>query len=328
MTQLDLAAPAPAGTDAVVAPSTPLRRMIGVSDLSVFPLALGGNVFGWTADDAAANRVLDAYHAAGGNLIDTADAYAGGRSETMIGNWMRSRRARHDMIVSTKVGKGPDHPGLTPRAIAAAVDDSLRRLDRGTIDLLFLHIDDVDVPFEETLLAVDSLIRAGKVRWFGGSDHTGNRLIEARVACGQLGVAPMVALQQHYNLVHRTEYEGGLARVAAAQSLGVLPRFALAGGFLTGKYRSRADLAAHRRGGEASRHLGRRGLRVLAAVDAVAAETGTSPATVSIAWLLTRQGVVAPVVSARDDGQVADLMAGASLRLTRHQLAELDRVSG
>jgi aryl-alcohol dehydrogenase-like predicted oxidoreductase len=302
--------------------------MIGVSDLSVFPLAIGGNVFGWTADDAAADRVLDAYRAAGGNLIDTADAYAGGRSETMIGNWMRSRRARGEFVIATKVGKGPDHAGLTPRAMVRAVDDSLRRLDTATIDLLFLHIDDLEVPFEETLLAVDSLIRAGKVRWFGGADHTGNRLIEARVACGQLGVAPMVALQQHYNLVHRREYEGPLARVAAAQSLGVLPRFGLAGGFLTGKYRTRADIAAHRRGGVPAEHLGRKGLRVLAVLDQVADELGTTPASIAIAWLLTRQGVVAPVVSARSEDQVADLVAGTTVRLTRHHLAELDRVSG
>lgn len=304
------------------------RRMIGVSDLSVFPLAIGGNVFGWTADDQDAGRVLDAYRAAGGNLIDTADAYAGGRSETMIGNWMRSRRARGDVVIATKVGKGPDHPGLTPRAMVRAVDDSLRRLDTGTIDLLFLHIDDIEVPFEETLLAVDALIRSGKVRWFGGADHTGNRLIEARVACGQLGVAPMVALQQQYSLVHRTEYEGGLARVAAAQSLGVLPRFALAGGFLTGKYRSRADLAAHRRSGVAAQHLGRKGLRVLAALDQIAEELTTTPASIAIAWLLTRQGVVAPIASARSEEQVAELIAGTTVRLTRHHLAELERVSG
>ena len=324
MTQLEAAATAIATGELAL----PVRRMLGVSDLAVFPLALGANVFGWTADDAEAHRVLDVFRAAGGNLVDTADSYAGGRSETMIGNWMRSRRARNEMVVATKVGKGADHPGLTPRAIESAVNDSLRRLDVGTIDLLFLHIDDAEVPFEETLLAVDSLIRAGKVRWFGGADHTGNRLIEARVACGQLGVAPMVALQQHYNLVHRTEYEGPLARIAAAQSLAVLPRFALAGGFLSGKYRTRADLAAHRRAGEASRHPGRKGLRVLGVLDRIAEETATSPASVAIAWLLSRQGVAAPVVSATSAEQVPELMAGVHLRLTRHQLSELDRVSG
>ena len=309
MTQLE------AGGTAVVTAEValPSRRMLGVSDLSVFPLAIGGNVFGWTADDDATNGVLDAYRAAGGNLIDTADSYAGGRSETMIGNWMRSRRSRGDMVIATKVGKSADHPGLTPTAVMDAVDDSLRRLDVGTIDLLFLHIDDASVPFEETLLAVDSLIRAGKVRWFGGSDHTGNRLIEARVACGQLGVAPMVALQQHYNLLHRTDYEGALARVAAAQSLGVLARFALAGGVLAGSDRSR--------------QVGRKNLRVLTVLDEIASELGSTPASIAIAWLLTRQGVVAPVVSARHAGQVDDLVRGTHLRLTRHHLAELDRIS-
>ncbi len=302
-------------------------RHIGVSDLSVFPIAINGSVFGWTADDAAADDILDAFVSAGGNMIDTADSYAGGRSETMIGNWMRRRRNRADVIVATKVGKSADHPGLSPRAITSAVDASLARLGTSHIDLLYLHIDDATVPFEETLLAVDALIRAGKVRWFGGSDHTGNRIIEARIACAQLGVAPMVALQKHYNLLHRTEYEGDLARVAASQSLGVMPRFALASGFLAGSYRTRADLAGER-GREASRYLGRKGLRVLSVLDTIAAELDSSAASVALAWLLTRANVVAPVVSASHADQVADLVAAPTLRLTRHHLAELERVTG
>ena len=207
------------------------------------------------------------------------------------------------------------------------MDASLQRLGTSHIDLLYLHVDDLTVPFEETLLGVDALIRAGKVRWFGGADHTGNRIIEARIACGQLGVAPMVALQKHYNLMHRTEYEGDLASVAASQSLGVMPRFALASGFLAGKYRSRADVAGRERS-EATKYLGRRGLRVLAALDSVAADLETSVASVALAWLLTRANVVAPVVSASSADQVPDLVAAPALRLTRHHVADLERASG
>jgi aryl-alcohol dehydrogenase-like predicted oxidoreductase len=304
-----------------------MTRRIGSSDLNVFPLAMSGNVFGWTADDAATNGILDEYVARGGNFIDTADSYAAGRSEIMIGNWMRARRNRDSIVVATKVGKGAENPGLRARVLTRAVTASLERLGVGHVDLLYLHIDDVDVEFEETLLAVDELIRAGMVRYFGGSDHTGNRLIEARIASAQLGVAPMVALQNHYNLVHRGEYEGDLAHVAARQGLGVMPRFALASGFLTGKYRSRSDLAKNERGGEAAKHLNRRGQRILAALDGIAAAHEVSVATVSLAWLLTKPNIVAPVVSASRPDQVGDLTAAASLQLTRHQMAELDRVS-
>jgi aryl-alcohol dehydrogenase-like predicted oxidoreductase len=308
--------------------TVPRLRTIGSSELRVFPLAISGNVFGWTADADATNGILDAYSAAGGNFIDTADAYAAGNSETMIGDWMRSRRNRDRMIVATKVGKSADNPGLKARAITRSVNASLERLSVDQIDLLYLHIDDESVAFEETLLAVDELIRAGKVRYFGGSDHTGNRLIEARIASAQLGVAPMVALQNHYNLMHRAEYEGDLAHVAAQQGLGVMPRFALASGFLSGKYRSRADLGRNERGGEAAKYLSRRGLRVLSTLDSIAAVHESSVATIALAWLLAKPLVVAPVVSASAVEQVDALTAAASVQLTRQQVAELDRVSG
>jgi aryl-alcohol dehydrogenase-like predicted oxidoreductase len=313
---------------AAIVGSLPARlRRLGFSDLRVFPLAMSGNVFGWTADDQTTESILDAYVAHGGNFIDTADSYASGRSEMMIGNWMRQHRNRSQIVVATKVGKSADNAGMSARAITRSVELSLERLRTDHIDLLYLHIDDVSVEFEETLLAVDELIRAGKVRYFGGSDHTGNRLIEARIASAQLGVAPMVALQNHYNLIHRREYEGDLAHVAARQGLAVMPRFALASGFLTGKYRSRADLARNDRGHEAAKYLNKRGLRILAAVDQVAAEQEASNATVALAWLLAKPQVVAPVVSASRADQVLDLMAAASLHLTRHQVALLDRVS-
>ena len=330
MTQVDvtrMAVPTTGETAAIVGTRTVRPRTIGGSDLAVYPLAMSGNVFGWTADDGATNDILDTFAAQGGNFIDTADSYAAGRSETMIGNWMRARRNRDRMVIATKVGKSADHPGLRARVLTRAVESSLERLGVGYIDLLYLHIDDKDVSFDETLLAVDELIRAGKVRYFGGSDHTGNRLIEARIASAQLGVAPMVALQNHYNLMHRTEYEGDLAHVAARQGLGVMPRFALASGFLTGKYRQRADLAKNERGGEVAKLLNRRGLRILACLDSIAQAHDTTVASVAVAWLLTKPNVVAPVVSASRADQVLDLTAAAHLQLTRHQVADLDRVS-
>jgi aryl-alcohol dehydrogenase-like predicted oxidoreductase len=315
-----------AQTRAIVGASPAPRRRVGSSDLAVFPIALSGNVFGWTADSVESERVLDSYVAYGGNFVDTADSYAGGRSEIILGNWLRSRGARDDIVLATKVGKSADHPGLRARAVTAAVEASLRRLRTDRIDLLYLHLDDPEVPFEETLLAVDELVRSGKVRYFGGSHHTGDRLIEARIASAQLGVARMVALQNHYNLVFRREYEGGLARIAADLQLGMMPRFALASGFLTGKYRAKSDVDRTRRA-EIGRFLTRSGLRVLQALDAVAAEHDAPPATIALAWLLSKPNVVAPVVSASAADQVFDLVAATEVRLTRSQLTALDRAS-
>ena len=306
---------------------SPGRRRLGESELRVFPLAIGGNVFGWTADGETAEGILDSYRDRGGNFIDTADSYAGGRSEFMIGNWMRRRHDRADIVVATKVGKSAENPGMSESAISRAVDASLARLQTDYIDLLYLHIDDDTVPFEETLYAADEQVRAGKVRFLGVSDHSGNRLVEARVIAAQLELMPLVATQSHYNLVHRFSYEGTVARVAAQQRLGVMPRFALAGGFLAGTYRSKADLGRSSRGSEAARYLNRQGLRMLACLDRIAAEHQVAPATVAIAWLLTKPQVVAPVVSASRPEQVADLVAATSLQLTRHQVGELDRVS-
>lgn len=311
------------------APTAPIavRRQIGPSSLRVFPIALSGTAFGWRADEQATTAILDRFLELGGDLIDTADSYAGGRSEIMIGNWMRRRGVRDRLTLSTKIGKSADHPGLSARSIAAAADASLTRLGVDVIDVLYLHVDDPIVSFDETLAAVDELIRAGKVRWFGGSHHTPERLLEARIAAGQLGVAPMIAVQNQYHLLHRAEVENGLSRVAAQLDLGLMPRFALAGGFLAGSYRSRADLERRERGAEASRYLNRRGLRILAALDRVAAETGSTVATVSLAWLLSRPRVVAPLVSVSDAAQLDALMAAPALALGRHQLTELDRAS-
>ncbi len=306
---------------------SPVVRAIGGSDLEVHPLALGANVFGWTVDDALARRLLDLYADAGGTLIDTADSYAGGRSETIVGSWMASKANRDRIVVSTKVGKSPDHPGLSQKALTDAVEASLGRLRVETIDLLFLHIDDRQTPFDETLLAVDRLIRQGKVRWFGGADHLGNRLVEARIACGMMGVAPMVAIQKEYNLLSRADCERDLMPVAENQHLGVLPRYTLAGGFLSGKYKTKDDIRTARRGGELGRFFGKRGLRILSVLEQVAAEQEVSMATIAIAWLLTRPNVVAPVVSATNVDQLRELLAAPRSGLTRQQVASLDEVS-
>ncbi|GAA4669341.1 aldo/keto reductase [Frondihabitans cladoniiphilus] len=303
------------------------RRRLGVSDLKVFPLALSGNVFGWTADDQQTFDVLDTYFHIGGNFVDTADSYTDGRSEELIGAWMASRRSRDDIVLATKIGKSRDNPGLTPLAIERAVEASLKRLGTDHIDLLYLHVDDTEVAFERTLLGVDRLIRSGKVRWFGGSDHSGNRLYEARIASGMLGVAPMVALQNRYSLVHRTEYEQSLARVAQQQRLGVMPRFALASGFLTGKYRSKHDVRGNRRGSEVAKLVSKRGLRILAELDRIASLHAAPVAAVALAWLLVKPNVVAPVASATSPGQVLELVQAARVQLTRHDMADLDRVS-
>jgi aryl-alcohol dehydrogenase-like predicted oxidoreductase len=314
-------------TAAIVGRASLERRTIADTELSVYPLAMSGKRFGGNVSETAVGEILDAYAALGGNFLDTADSYGEGRSERLVGEWMRRRGNRDRMVVSTKVGKSLAHPGLSASAISSAVDASLGRLGTDRIDLLYLHVDDTEVPFEETLLAVDELIRRGKVRAFGLSDHTGTRLLAARVACALLGVAPMAALQNEYSLVHRGGYEGDLARVAEQQGLAVMARFPLAGGFLAGNYRARGDLATTPAAAYIAPHLSRRGRRVLAAVQRVAREQESSMATVALAWLLTRQGVVAPVVSVRTADQLFDVMAAPDLRLTRHQLAELDRAS-
>ncbi|WBU38917.1 aldo/keto reductase [Homoserinibacter sp. YIM 151385] len=320
--------PTTAETTAIVrGPGGAPRRRIGASPLEVFPLALSAKAFGWTATTAATDRILHRYVEHGGNFVDTADSYASGRSEIMIGTWMRNAGNRDELVLATKIGKSAEHPGLGAAAVQGAVEASLRRLGTDRIDLLYLHIDDESVEFDETLLAVDKLIRAGKVRCFGGSDHTGDRLFEARIASAQLGVAQMVALQNEYSLVRRKQYERDLARVAASQGLGVMPRFAIAHGFLSGKFRTRAAVRQSPRSRELAPHLTRGGLKVLGVLDELAVELDASVATVALAWLLTKPHVVAPVVSASEPEQVVDLAAAAELRLRRHHVTALDRVS-
>lgn len=306
---------------------------IGNSDLDVYGLNLGGNVFGWTADEAESFAVLDAYTGAGGNFIDTADVYSafapgnsGGESETVLGNWLARRGRRDDVVIATKVGAWAERPGLSAANIKAAADDSLRRLRTDHIDLYYVHRDTGETPLEETLGAFDELVRAGKVRYIAGSNYTAERLAEALSISDREGFARFVALQPHYNLVER-EYEKDLAPLVAREGLSTLPYYALAKGFLTGKYRSAATDADSPRAQGAQAYLDERGERVLSALDDVAAAHGASVAAVSLAWLRQQPTVAAPIASARNLRQLEDLIASVELTLTDAEVRTLSDAS-
>lgn len=301
-------------------------RRIGESDLAVYPLSLGASVFGWTADGETSLRILDRFSHLGGNFIDTADSYVGGRSEVLIGTWMRERRNRDQVVVATKVGRHHENPGLGSVSIVRAVEASLERLKTDHIDLLYFHDDDQDVPLEDSLATVEWLIESGKVRYLAASNFSADRLIEARIL-SSTGLPKFIAVQTQYNLMHRTEFESALRIVAAAQGLAVMPYYALANGFLTGKYRSKGDLNADARSIRAAAYVNRKGQRVLSVLDRIAAEHEVTPASIAIAWLLAKRNVVAPVASASRPEQVDALMVAAGIRLTRAQMLELDRVS-
>jgi aryl-alcohol dehydrogenase-like predicted oxidoreductase len=306
--------------------TVPVRARLGDTGMAVHPLALGGSTFGWTLGSDEAFDVLDRFAGTGGDLVDTADSYAAGRSESIIGSWMASRGTRDRMRVMTKVGRHPDHQGLAPAAIRAAVDDSLMRLRTDRIDVLFFHGDDPTVPLEESLGAVGALVADGKVLSIGASDLPPERLIEARVLAAN-GLPRFELLTTRYNLMERRPFEGPAELVAHAQGVGVLPYFALASGFLGGQVRRRAEVRRDARGERLARHLGRRGNRVLTALDEIAFAHGVQPATVALAWLLAKPTVVAPVASATRPDQVEALMAAASVELHRSELIELDRAS-
>ncbi|MEU9457216.1 aldo/keto reductase [Streptomyces sp. NPDC048312] len=309
-------------------------RKLGLSDLQVFPLALGGNVFGWTADEAQSFAVLDAYAAGGGNFVDTADGYSawvpgneGGESETVIGKWLAARGNRSDIVVATKVSTHPQYKGLAPANIKAAAEESLRRLGTDHIDLYYTHFDDETVPVEDIITALDQLVKEGKVREIAASNIGPERLRASLDFSEREGLARYVALQPHYNLVSRDTYEGELQDTAARAGLGVVPYFALASGFLTGKYRPGSSVESARAEG-ARQHLeSERGQKVLAALDKVAKERGAEIATVALAWLASRPTVVAPIASARTVEQLPALLAVADLTLTEQELAELTEAS-
>src|SRR4051812_21477252 len=314
--------------------TSPLRKL-GSSDLEVFPLSLGGNVFGWTADESQSFAVLDAYTAAGGNFVDTADSYSawvdgnsGGESETVIGKWLAARGNRDDVVIATKVSQHPDFPGLTATNIKAAADASLQRLGTDHIDLYYTHFDKTEVPVEEIIGALDELVKAGKVRAIGASNISAARLAESLAFSDREGLARYVALQPQYNLVSRDTYEGELQAVAAREGLAAVPYYALASGFLTGKYRPGATVDSPRAAAGAGKHLEtERGRKVLAALDDIAESHGVPVATVALAWLASRPTVAAPIASARTVEQLPALLGVAELKLTEEEAARLTEAS-
>jgi aryl-alcohol dehydrogenase-like predicted oxidoreductase len=312
-------------------------RPLGRSGLMTAPLAFGGNVFGWTADEAMSFRLLDAFVDAGFNLIDTADVYSrwvpghvGGESEAIIGRWLKQSGKRDRVLIATKVGKdmGDGGTGLSPKWIRQAVDDSLRRLQTDCIDLYQSHDDDPKTPFEETLAVYDELIRAGKVRAIGASNFTAPRLAEALDVSERLGLPRYETLQPLYNLVDREPYEAELEPLIRLRGLGVINFYGLARGFLTGKYRGEADLVKSSRGaGVKQACFNERGFRILGALDDAAAALKATPAQVALAWQMARPGITAPIASATSVAQLQELAGAASLTLSDPVIAALDRAS-
>jgi aryl-alcohol dehydrogenase-like predicted oxidoreductase len=312
------------------------KRQIGRSALQVAPLTFGGNVFGWTIDEATSFQLLDAFVSAGFNFVDTADVYSrwapgnqGGESETIIGNWIKQRGNRDKVIVATKVGgdMGQGKKDIGKKWILAAVENSLRRLQTDYIDLYQTHWDVEETPVEETLETYAELVRAGKVRVIGASNFSAARLKASLEASAKQGYPRYESYQPHYNLVEREGFEKELEPMCLGNQLGVINYFSLASGFLTGKYRSEADLGKSTRGGGAKKYLDPRGLRVLAALDAVAEEYHSTPASVAIAWLIARPSVTAPIASATSIGQLDSLIAATKLELSKEAIRRLDDAS-
>ena len=311
------------------------KRPLGQSSLSVAPLAFGGNVFGWSVDEKHSFELLDAFVDAGGNLIDTADVYSawvpgnrGGESETIIGKWLKRSGKREQVLIATKVAKWTEQPGLSPVNIQQAVEGSLQRLQCDHIDLYQAHEDDASVPLAETLGAFARLIEAGKVRVIGASNYAADRFADALAVSKQHGMPRYESLQPEYNLVSRTGYEKELEPLIRAEHIGVISYYALASGFLSGKYRSAADLSkSTARGGAVKKFLNPHGLQVLAALDAVAAAHQATPAQVALAWLIARPGLTAPIVSATSVEQLHELLGATSLQLTHDEIARLDLAS-
>lgn len=312
------------------------QRPLGRSGITVAPLAFGGNVFGWSVKDAAGTAaLLDAFVDAGFNLIDTADVYPawvpgnqGGESETLIGQWLKSSGKRDQVVIATKVGKWAELPGLSPDNIETAVDQSLKRLGVDTIDLYQAHADDPSIPLEATLGAFARLIEKGKVRAIGASNYSAQRLAEALQVADAQGLPRYETLQPEYNLYDRADYESGLEALAKAEGLGVINYYALASGFLTGKYRAPSDASKSDRGKTVvEKYLNDRGRRILAALDEVAAQQAAKPSQVALAWLMARDSITAPIASASRVEQLHETLRAAQLTLTPEQRQALDAAS-
>ena len=310
-------------------------RQLGNSSLKIAPLAFGGNVFGWSADERRSFDLLDAFVDAGGNLIDTADVYSawvpgnrGGESETIIGKWLQKSGKRQQVVIATKVAKWVEQPGLSPANIRQAVDGSLQRLQVDCIDLYQAHEDDASVPLAETLGEFGRLIEEGKVRAIGASNYSATRLADALAVSRQHGLPRYECVQPEYNLVSRPGYEKELEPLVLREKLGVISYYALASGFLSGKYRDLDDLAkSQARGGSVKKYLNRQGQQVLAALDSVAAAHQATPAQVALAWLMARPGMTAPIASATSVEQLQELLAATRLSLTHNEIAQLDLAS-
>jgi len=311
-------------------------RNLGTSSLKVSPLCLGGNVFGWSADEKTSFGIFDALIAAGFNFIDTADVYSrwapghqGGESETIIGNWLKRTGNRSKVIIATKVGMemGPDNKGLSKAYIFRAVERSLQRLQTDYIDLYQSHQDDQSTPLEETLDAYAQLIKQGKVRVIGASNYTADRMAAALEVSDRHGLPRYESLQPHYNLCERARYEPALEPLCLEKKLGVIPYYALASGFLTGKYRSEADLSKSPRGQGVKKYLNERGFRILAALDQVAENLQSTPGKVALAWLLARPSVTAPIASATNVEQLRDLVDATNLKLDAGSIELLNQSS-
>jgi aryl-alcohol dehydrogenase-like predicted oxidoreductase len=315
------------------------RRPLGRSGFHVAPIAFGGNVFGWTADEATSFSLLDAFVDSGFNLLDTADVYSrwapghtGGESESIIGRWLKQGGKRSRIVLATKVGmamgdEGSGRKGLARAWIRQAVHDSLTRLQTDHIDLYQAHTDDTETPLEETLAAFAELITEGKVRAIGASNYSATRLAEALATSDRLGLPRYQTLQPHYNLVERAKYEDALEPLCRREGLGVINFFGLARGFLTGKYRNEADLAKSPRGAGVKGYLNAQGLGVLAALDAVAAAHQATPAQVALAWQIARPGITAPIASATSVAQWEELAGAAELVLAVEEIAQLAAAS-
>lgn len=311
------------------------QRTLGRSAIAVAPIVFGGNVFGWTADEATSFALLDRFIAQGFNAIDTADTYSswapgnsGGESETIIGKWLKRRGRRDDVVIMSKVAKWAPRKGLSAANIEAAIADSLRRLQTDYLDIYFAHEDDPSVPLEETLGAFGRLIEAGKVRAIGASNYTPER-VEAALATSAAKQLPRYQLLQPlYNLYDRADFESGMAQLARRQELGVVCYFSLASGFLTGKYHSEKDLEGSGRAGMVKRYLDARGRRIVAALTDVAQELSATPAQVAVAWLIAQPGVTAPIASATSVRQLDDLLGAARITLPEPALRKLADASG
>lgn len=312
------------------------QRTFGKSDLQVSPIAFGGNVFGWTLDRRQSFRILDAFVDAGFNFIDTADTYStwvpgnqGGESETIIGEWLKQRGKRDDLIIATKLGgdMGNGKKGLSAGYITEAVTASLKRLDTDYIDLYQSHYDDPETPVEETMEAFNVLVKSGKVRHLGASNLSADRIVQSNRFAAENGLQGYISLQPLYNLYDRRKFETEYLPTVEAEGLAVMTYYALASGFLSGKYRGEADFGKSPRGGGMKKYLDERGFRILKALDRVSAETGAPAAQLALAWQLHKPAVTAPIASATTEKQLQDLVAATNLKLTREQLALLDEAS-